>query len=95
MKALSGCDEPTQEPVWEDGDGNRFYSCPLLFVPETVSHWYEEYAYAREFGTMIDFMDRPARWLDAMRVYTSECTKHHDEKMAKIKQETQVKRSSR
>ena len=93
LKALSGCDEPTQEPVWDDGE-DKFFSCPILFISPTVCRWYEEYAYAKELGTNIDFEDRPAVWLDAMRIYNNEYTKCVEEKMAKIKQMSQVNRST-
>jgi len=73
LKALGGCEEPAQEAVWEDGE-DTYYSCPIHFIPENVAMWYEEYAYAKEFGTTIEWGDRTARWLEAMKVYR----RHYD-----------------
>jgi len=60
-------------------------SCPIHFVPEVVSDWYEEYAYAKEFGSMIPFEQRPARWLEAMRIYNGAYNDYVEEKLAKSK----------
>lgn len=93
LKALSGCETPSQEPVWEY-EGNNYYSCPLLFIPENVCRWYEEYSYAKELGTNTEYIDRPERWLLGMRIYNSELSKHISERAARVKQESQVKRNS-
>ena len=93
LKSMSGCEEPTQEPVWVDGE-DEYYSCPVLFVPETVSEWYEEYAYATEFGTTIDFKDRPARWLEAMKIYRTCYNTWVEERLSKQRQQSKVARST-
>jgi hypothetical protein len=89
LKSLSGCEEPAQEPVWEY-EGDVWYSCPILFVPEIVSAWYEEYAHDKEFGCAVPFEQRPARWVEALNLYRSCLSEWQAEAAAKAKQEMQA-----
>ena len=89
LKSLSGCDEPTQDPVWEY-EGDVWYSCPLLFLPETVVRWYEEYVHDKEFGSRMAFKDRPHRWLEAYSLYRGCLNDWQEEASAKHKQEMQA-----
>jgi hypothetical protein len=71
LKARWGCEEPTQYAVWATEE-DEFYSCPLLWVTQIISDWYEEYAYYQEFtGAAPDINTLTQSWLDAMHAYKS------------------------
>lgn len=69
FKKLNGCEEPTQSPVWDDGEENEFYSCPMYWVTDSIHEWYEEYSYCKEFGMSICYQNQSKRFFDAWLIY--------------------------
>jgi len=68
-----GCEEPTYNAAWVDDETeDEYHTCPLRFISRNVYGWYREYSYNKELpGTAVQFGSRPARWIDAMEVYSS------------------------
>jgi hypothetical protein len=69
LKALYGCEEPTQVAVWEDEVENEFYNCPLRWLTEAVLDWYELYAYDMEFHKGLSYDRQSNRYIEAWKVY--------------------------
>lgn len=70
MKNLWGCDEPAQQAVWRDLDGNEYFNCPIRFIHSAILEWYAEYAYYKDFGSVpCAYHDLPAKWLEAYYYY--------------------------
>jgi len=64
FKDLWGCDEPTHEAVWEDGN-NLFYNCPLTFISENIILFVNEMNYNRRYNINRPFNKQSARYIDA------------------------------
>lgn len=68
-KKTWGCEEPTQNVVWELEE-DVFYSCPMLWLTENIIHWYDDYAYYSKFtGAAPKIDELTPSWLDAMKYY--------------------------
>lgn len=63
-----GCDKPTQDAVWETEE-DQFYSCPLKWINTSLSNWYEEINYYKEFGGAPKYEELNPAWLEALHYY--------------------------
>jgi len=69
LKKSWGCEEPSQHAVWQDIDGEGFFSCPIKFIVPTVLYWYEEYRFYKEFGGTPPYHTLPNKWVEAYECY--------------------------
>jgi hypothetical protein len=76
LKKRWGCDGFTAERAIyeeqrEDGDIDRYWNCPLLFVPESVIEWFKSYKYYSRFPSapMPDYEHVSQRFLAAVDIY--------------------------
>jgi len=57
---------PSQVAVWEDED-DKFFTCPLRFITDEASSWFECYKYNLKFpGTAERFPVQSAKYIEAM-----------------------------
>ncbi|MEA3346960.1 MAG: hypothetical protein U9Q21_02585 [Candidatus Auribacterota bacterium] len=53
-------------PIYKD----LFIYCPVLFIPENVIDWYNEYAYIKKFpGGAKPYGEQSAKFIDAIDIY--------------------------
>ena len=69
LKEEWGCDKSTQTAVWIDAEGNEYFNCPLVFIPENVQVWYEEFSYQQQYGGAPSYRKQSRKWIEAMRLY--------------------------
>jgi hypothetical protein len=56
--------------VWEDVDGDKYFSCPLNFLSNEVVAWYENYKYDSIFqGSSLPYNKQSAKYIEAMFYY--------------------------
>ena len=81
LREQRGCEVPTQQPVWEDGE-DQYFSCPLLWITDEIIAWYDEVVYSKEFGGL-PYDRQSNRFVEAYLFYQSEMSRFTKEKSAK------------
>jgi hypothetical protein len=66
-KQLS-CDAPSQDAVWEDGE-NEFFNCPVRFISQAVSDWYNEHAYNDRYKSARMYEKQAETYIEALDYY--------------------------
>ena len=83
-----GCTQPKDNPIWEH-DGDLYYSCPMLYIPQEIIDWYHEYYYAEKFGAA-PYTEMPYMWVWAAFEYRHEL----DACIAQVQNERNARQSS-
>jgi hypothetical protein len=82
LKEQWGCIEPAPQVVWIDIDENEYFTCPLKCITENVTEWFQEYKFYKELGNTLRYHELPAKWLDALSIYSSYLSRYQEEQEA-------------
>ena len=70
MKKALSCSGISPHPIAMDDDLGEFYTCPIQFISEQVSQWYDEYSYYQLFtGTAPNYGEVNVRFWEAVKIY--------------------------
>lgn len=83
-----GCEIPSESVVWQDED-NEFYSCPIKWITEEITDWYQEVTYQQEFGIAEPYHSQSNRFLEAWSFY-----RYHLSRFQKQQQEIKSDKSA-
>lgn len=88
-----GCEKSTQDAVWADEE-DTYYNCPLKWISESITSWYSEYNYIKEFGSSLPYSECSNCWLECWDCYRSELNNFEKMKMKPKKDGLSVLRDS-
>lgn len=87
FRESQGCEEPTQTPVWEDGDDNEYYNCPIRWLTSDIAEWYQQYSYDIEFHCGLTYDQQSIRYTEAWQIYKQHLNRFQREQAEKGKQD--------
>lgn len=85
MKDEYSCGKISDKLIYEEDD-LKLYTCPLTYITQIVSDWYDEMSYYEMFnGTAPSYGNHSLRFYECAKAYKSTYNKHlYDEKDNKV-----------
>jgi hypothetical protein len=76
LKAAWGCENESRmaEPTFVDDDGNKYWNCPVRYIPDSIINFLREYDYYKRFPSAlsIGYAAMSPRFKAAMEIYEAE-----------------------
>lgn len=70
------CGKISENIVYEDDEIGKQYTCPLVYITQYISNFYDELQYMEMFHKAPDYKDMTNRFWEAVKIYKACYNKH-------------------